>query len=46
MKLRIARLSGATGEALETARLLAKHRAFSPEAASSIVRESRFGLGM
>jgi HemY protein len=38
MKLRIARLSGATGEALETARLLAKHRAFSPEAASSIVR--------
>ena len=38
MKLKAARLSRRTGEALETARLLAKHRAFSPEAAQSIVR--------
>lgn len=38
LKLRVARLGGATTEALETARLLAKHRAFSPTAASSIVR--------
>jgi HemY protein len=38
LKLRIARLGGATAEALETARLLAKHRAFSPEASRSIVR--------
>lgn len=38
LKLRVARLGDATGEALETARLLAKHRAFSPEAARSIVR--------
>jgi HemY protein len=38
LKLRIARLSGATAEALDTARLLAKHRAFSPEASASIVR--------
>jgi HemY protein len=38
MKLRIARMDGATSEALETARLLAKHRAFSPQASSSIVR--------
>ena len=38
LKLRIARLSGATAEALETARLLAKHRAFSPQASASIVR--------
>lgn len=38
LKLRIARLGGATGEALETARLLAKHRAFSVEASKSIVR--------
>jgi HemY protein len=38
LKLRIARLSGETGEALETARVLAKHRAFSPEASRSIVR--------
>ncbi|MGE0426710.1 MAG: heme biosynthesis protein HemY [Hydrogenophaga sp.] len=38
LKLRIARLGGASGEALETARLLAKHRAFSPEASRSIVR--------
>ena len=38
LKLRIARLGGATDEALDTARLLAKHRAFSPEASASIVR--------
>jgi HemY protein len=38
LKLRVARLGEATDEALETARLLAKHRAFSPEAAASIVR--------
>ncbi|WP_439517637.1 heme biosynthesis protein HemY [Hydrogenophaga sp.] len=38
LKLRIARLVGASGEALETARLLAKHRAFSAEASRSIVR--------
>ncbi|MDO9435295.1 MAG: heme biosynthesis HemY N-terminal domain-containing protein [Hydrogenophaga sp.] len=38
LRLRIARLGGATTEALETARLLAKHRAFSPEASRSIVR--------
>jgi HemY protein len=38
LKLNIARLGGATGEALETARLLAKHRAFSVEASRSIVR--------
>ncbi len=38
LKLRVARLGGDTHEALETARLLAKHRAFSAEASSSIVR--------
>ena len=38
LKLRVARLGGVTGEALETARLLAKHRAFSPDASRSIVR--------
>jgi HemY protein len=38
LKLRVARLGGVTGEALETARLLAKHRAFSAEASRSIVR--------
>ena len=38
LKLRVARMEGATGEALETARLLAKHRAFSPDASVSIVR--------
>lgn len=38
MKLKAARLARRTHEALETARLLAKHRAFSPEAAQSIVR--------
>jgi HemY protein len=38
MRLKAARLARSTGEALETARLLAKHRAFSPAAAESIVR--------
>jgi HemY protein len=38
MKLKAARLARHTGEALETARLLAKHRAFSPAAAQSLVR--------
>src|SRR6478752_5240643 len=38
MKLKAARLARQTGAALETARLLAKHRAFSPTAASSLVR--------
>ncbi|MDQ6882201.1 MAG: heme biosynthesis protein HemY, partial [Pseudomonadota bacterium] len=38
MKLKAARRAGRTGEAMETARLLAKHRAFSPAAADSIVR--------
>lgn len=38
MRLKAARLTGRTAEALETARLLAKHRAFSPAAAQSIVR--------
>ena len=38
MKLRAARQLRHTPQALETARLLAKHRAFSPEAGQSIVR--------
>lgn len=38
MKLKAARLARHTAAALETARLLAKHRAFSPTAASSLVR--------
>lgn len=38
LKLRVARLAGSTDEALETARLLAKHRAFSDDVAVSIVR--------
>ena len=42
MKLKAARLERHTVDALETARLLAKHRAFSPAAAQSIVR----GLAM
>lgn len=41
-RLKASRLAGRTQEALETARLLAKHRGFSPEAAQSIVR----GLAM
>ena len=38
MKLKAARLTHRTAEALETARLLSKHRAFSSGAAQSIVR--------
>lgn len=38
MKLRATRYARQTQQALDTARLLAKHRAFSPEAAQSIVR--------
>ncbi len=38
MKLRASRQLRQTAQALETARLLAKHRAFSPAAAQSIVR--------
>lgn len=38
MKLKAARLERQTEEALETARLLAKHRAFSPAAGQSIIR--------
>jgi HemY protein len=38
IKLKAARLAGYPGEALDTARLLAKHRAFSASAAQSIVR--------
>lgn len=38
LKLRVARMEGASLEGLETARLLAKHRAFSPDAAASMVR--------
>ncbi len=38
LRLRAARLAHATAQALETARLLAKHRAFSPPAAQSILR--------
>ncbi|QXL85514.1 heme biosynthesis protein HemY [Comamonas sp. NLF-1-9] len=37
-RLKAARLAGRTRDALETARLLAKHRAFSPEVASTLVR--------
>ncbi|MEI7783952.1 MAG: heme biosynthesis HemY N-terminal domain-containing protein [Betaproteobacteria bacterium] len=38
LRLKAARLARRTSQALETARLLAKHRAFSPQAAQSIVR--------
>jgi HemY protein len=38
MRLKAARLAHQTAEALETARLLSKHRAFSAAAAQSIVR--------
>lgn len=38
IRLKATRLSHQTQEALDTARLLAKHRAFSPSAARSIVR--------
>lgn len=38
MRLKAARLGGQAAQALETARLLAKHRAFSPAAAQALVR--------
>ena len=38
IKLKAARQSGRIADAMDTARLLAKHRAFSPEAARSLVR--------
>jgi len=38
LKLNVARLGGATSDALDTARLLAKHGAFSSDASRSIVR--------
>ncbi len=38
IKLKAARQSGRSEAAMDTARLLAKHRAFSPEAARSLVR--------
>lgn len=38
IKLKAARLAGQTQEALETTRLLTKHGAFSPEAATAMVR--------
>ncbi len=38
LRLRLAQLMGQSTEALETARLLAKHRAFTPSAARSMVR--------
>ncbi|WP_218240410.1 heme biosynthesis protein HemY [Comamonas fluminis] len=38
IKLKAARLAGNTQVALDTARLLAKHRAFSPAASASVVR--------
>lgn len=38
LQLKAARLAGQPAQALETAALLAKHRAFTPEAADSLVR--------
>lgn len=38
IKLKAARQSGRSEDAMDTARLLAKHRAFSPQAARSLVR--------
>ena len=38
LRLKVARLAGKTGLALETARLLAKHRAFSQASAQGLVR--------
>jgi HemY protein len=38
LRLKATRLARRSAEAMETARLLAKHRAFSPQAAQSIVR--------
>lgn len=38
LKLKAARQAGHMADAMETARLLAKHRAFSPQAAASLLR--------
>lgn len=38
IRLKASRLAGDTASALDTARLLAKHRAFSPAASASVVR--------
>ncbi|MDD4942446.1 MAG: heme biosynthesis HemY N-terminal domain-containing protein [Rhodoferax sp.] len=38
MRLKVARLAGKQALALETARLLAKHRAFSPDSAKGLIR--------
>ncbi len=38
IRLKASRLAGRTRDALDTARLLGKHRAFSPDAARSLVR--------
>lgn len=38
LKLRMAQLGHATADALDAARLLAKHRAFSPDVARSVIR--------
>jgi len=43
-RLKAARLAGRTRDALETARLLAKHRAFSPEVAATLVRTLAIAL--
>lgn len=43
-RLKAARLSGRTRDALETARLLAKHRAFSPEVAATLVKTLAIAL--
>ena len=40
IKLKAARLAGNTQVALDTARLLAKHRAFSPAASASVITRS------
>ena len=43
-RLKAARLAGRSRESLETARLLAKHRAFSPAVASTLVRTLAIAL--
>lgn len=43
-RLKAARLAGRTRDALETARLLAKHRAFSPDVAATLVRTLAIAL--
>ena len=43
-RLKAARLAGRTRDALETARLLAKHRAFTPDVAATLVRTLAIAL--